>query len=169
MFGIWGHKKAAEITYYGLHAMQHRGQDGAGIVVSDGENLHVHKDVGLVNDVFKRINFEDFPGHAAIGHIRNATQDDGVFDNVQPLVFRSLSGTTAIAHNGKIINADKIRRELEESGSILQTTSDTEVLAHLMRKKERETTEEAIIAGLRQLVGAYAFIILTEKKNVCCS
>lgn len=164
MFGIWGHKKAAEITYYGLHAMQHRGQDGAGIVVSDGENLHVHKDVGLVNDVFKRINFEDFPGHAAIGHIRNATQDDGVFDNVQPLVFRSLSGTTAIAHNGKIINADKIRRELEESGSILQTTSDTEVLAHLMRKKERETTEEAIIAGLRQLVGAYAFIILTEKK-----
>lgn len=164
MFGIWGHKKAAEITYYGLHAMQHRGQDGAGIVVSDGENLHVHKDVGLVNDVFKRINFEDFPGHAAIGHIRNATQDDGVFDNVQPLVFRSLSGTTAIAHNGKIINADKIRRELEESGSILQTTSDTEVLAHLMRKKEKETTEEAIIAGLRQLVGAYAFIILTEKK-----
>lgn len=164
MFGIWGHKRAAEITYYGLHAMQHRGQDGAGIVVSDGEKLHVHKDVGLVNDVFKRMNFEDFPGHAAIGHIRNATQDDGVFDNVQPLVFRSLSGSTAIAHNGKIINADTIRRELEESGSILQTTSDTEVLAHLMRKKEQETTEEAIIASLKQLIGAYAFIILTETK-----
>ena len=164
MFGIWGHEKAAEITYYGLHAMQHRGQDGAGIVVSDGEKLHVHKDVGLVNDVFKRMNFEDFPGHAAIGHIRNATQDDGVFDNVQPLVFRSLSGSTAIAHNGKIINADTIRRELEESGSILQTTSDTEVLAHLMRKKEQETTEEAIIASLKQLIGAYAFIILTETK-----
>ena len=164
MFGIWGHKKAAEITYYGLHAMQHRGQDGAGIVVSDGEKLHVHKDVGLVNDVFKRMNFEDFPGHAAIGHIRNATQDDGVFDNVQPLVFRSLSGSTAIAHNGKIMNADTIRRELEESGSILQTTSDTEVLAHLMRKKEQETTEEAIIASLKQLIGAYAFIILTETK-----
>lgn len=164
MFGIWGHEKAAEITYYGLHAMQHRGQDGAGIVVSDGEKLHVHKDVGLVNDVFKRMNFEDFPGHAAIGHIRNATQDDGVFDNVQPLVFRSLSGSTAIAHNGKIMNADTIRRELEESGSILQTTSDTEVLAHLMRKKEQETTEEAIIASLKQLIGAYAFIILTETK-----
>ena len=164
MFGIWGHKKAAEITYYGLHAMQHRGQDGAGIVVSDGEKLQVHKDVGLVNDVFKRMNFEDFPGHAAIGHIRNATQDDGVFDNVQPLVFRSLSGSTAIAHNGKIINADTIRRELEESGSILQTTSDTEVLAHLMRKREQETTEEAIIASLKQLIGAYAFIILTETK-----
>lgn len=164
MFGIWGHEKAAEITYYGLHAMQHRGQDGAGIVVSDGEKLHVHKDVGLVNDVFKRMNFEDFPGNAAIGHIRNATQDDGVFDNVQPLVFRSLSGSTAIAHNGKIMNADTIRRELEESGSILQTTSDTEVLAHLMRKKEQETTEEAIIASLKQLIGAYAFIILTETK-----
>ena len=167
MFGIWGHKKAAEITYYGLHAMQHRGQDGAGIVVSDGENFHVHKDVGLVNDVFKRINFEDFPGHAAIGHIRNATQDDGVFDNVQPLVFRSLSGTTAIAHNGKIINADKIRRELEESGSILQTTSDTEVLAHLMRKKEKETTEEAIIAGHSTISWCLCIYYFNGKENVC--
>ena len=164
MFGVWGHPKAAEITYYGLHAMQHRGQDGAGIVVSDGEKLNVHKDVGLVNDVFKRFNFKNYSGHAAIGHIRNATQDDGVFDNVQPLVFRSISGSTAIAHNGKILNADSIRRKLEETGSILQTTSDTEVLAHLMKKNDLETTEEAIIAGLRQLIGAYAFVILTEKK-----
>ena len=164
MFGIWGHEKAAEITYYGLHAMQHRGQDGAGIVVNDGEQLKVHKDVGLVNDVFKRYSFADNPSHAAIGHIRNATQDDGVFENVQPLVFRSLSGSTAIAHNGKILNADAIRQELEHTGSILQTTSDTEVLAHLMRKNGHETTEDAIIAGLKQLIGAYAFIIMTEKK-----
>lgn len=78
MFGIWGHKKAAEITYYALHAMQHRGQDGAGFVVNDGKKLKLHKDSGLVNDVFKRVNFEDFPGHSAIGHVRNATQDDGV-------------------------------------------------------------------------------------------
>jgi len=164
MFGIWGHEKAAEITYYGLHAMQHRGQDGAGIVVTDGENLNVHKDVGLVNDVFKKMNFKDFPGHAAIGHVRNATQDDGVFDNVQPLVFRSMNGSTAIAHNGNIMNADKIRKHLEQEGSILQTTSDTEVLAHLMRKNGQPTTEDAIIAGLKKLVGAYAFIILTEEK-----
>lgn len=164
MFGIWGHKKAAEITYYGLHSMQHRGQDGAGIVVNNGERLKVHKDVGLVNDVFKRVNFDDFPGYAAIGHVRNATQDDGVFDNVQPLVFRSLEGSTAIAHNGKIMNAGKIRRNLEEEGSILQTTSDTEVLAHLIRKNGKLTMEDAIVAGLKKLVGAYAFLVLTEDK-----
>src|SRR5690625_683170 len=116
MFGIWGHPKAAEITYYGLHAMQHRGQDGAGIVVSDGEQLKLHKDIGLVNDVFKRVEFDRLNGFAAIGHVRNATQDDGNFDNVQPLVFRSLKGSTAIAHNGKIMNAKKIRSALEESG-----------------------------------------------------
>src|SRR5690625_7352023 len=81
MFGIWGHPKAAEITYYGLHAMQHRGQDGAGIVVSDGEQLKLHKDIGLVNDVFKRVEFDRLNGFAAIGHVRNATQDDGNFDN----------------------------------------------------------------------------------------
>ncbi|WP_442962145.1 amidophosphoribosyltransferase [Pseudogracilibacillus sp. SE30717A] len=164
MFGIWGHKKAAEITYYGLHSMQHRGQDGAGIVVTDGEQLNVHKDVGLVNDVFKRYDFAENPGHAAIGHVRNATQDDGVFNNVQPFVFHTLNGSTAIAHNGKIVNADSIRRNLEETGSILQTTSDTEVLAHLMRKNSQKTTEEAIIESLKQLVGAYAFLILTEDK-----
>ena len=164
MFGIWGHKKAAEITYYGLHAQQHRGQDGAGIVVTDGNKLTVHKDVGLVNDVFKGYNFNKNQGHAAIGHVRNATQDDGVFNNVQPFVFHTLNGSTAIAHNGKIVNADSIRKNLEAAGSILQTTSDTEVLAHLMRKNSQKTTEEAIIESLRKLVGAYAFVILTEDK-----
>src|SRR5690625_3009945 len=154
MFGIWGHPKAAEITYYGLHSMQHRGQDGAGIVVSDGTQLKLHKDIGLVNDVFKRVNFEELKGLAAIGHVRNATQDDGSFDNVQPLVFRSLQGSTAIAHNGKLINTKEIRRNLEASGSIFQTTSDTEVLAHLMKKNGAHTTEEAIISGLKYLVGA---------------
>lgn len=164
MFAIWGHKKAAEITYYGLHAQQHRGQDGAGIVVTDGKELTVHKDVGLVNDVFSGFNFNKNQGHAAIGHVRNATQDDGVFNNVQPFVFRTLNGSTAIAHNGKIVNADSIRKNLEAAGSILQTTSDTEVLAHLMRKNNQKPTEEAIIESLRMLVGAYAFIILTENK-----
>ncbi len=164
MFGIWGHPQAAEITYYGLHSMQHRGQDGAGIVVSDGKQLKLHKDIGLVNDVFKRVDFNRLNGFAAIGHVRNATQDDGNFDNVQPLVFRSLKGGTAIAHNGKIMNAKKIRESLEESGSIFQTTSDTEVLAHLMKQNGATTTEEGIIDGLKQLIGAYAYVILTEDK-----
>lgn len=162
MFGIWGHEKATEITYYGLHSMQHRGQDGAGIVVNNGEELKAHKETGLVNDVFKSVDFTEFPGKSAVGHVRNATQDEGVQNNVQPLVFHSLEGSTAIAHNGSIMNADKIRRNLEQEGSILQSTSDTEVLAHLIRKNGHLPMEEAIIAGLNQLVGAYAFIIMTE-------
>lgn len=164
MFGIWGHPKAAEITYYGLHAMQHRGQDGAGIAVTDGDKLRIHKDVGLVNDVFDKANFEHLQGHAAIGHVRNSTQDDGVFDNVQPLVFRSLEESMAIAHNGNIMNAEKIRRNLEDTGSIFQTTSDTEVLAHLMKRNFASSTENAIINGLINIVGAYGYIILTEQK-----
>lgn len=164
MFGIWGHDKAAEITYYGLHSMQHRGQDGAGIVVNNEGELKLHKDIGLVNDVFKRFDFKEFPGRAAIGHVRNATQDDGTFNNVQPLVFRSLNSSMAIAHNGKIVNSEKIRQQLEESGSIFQTTSDTEVLAHLMRQNGQETTEDAFINALKQVIGAYGYIILTEDK-----
>src|SRR5699024_8019910 len=164
MFGIWGHKQAAEITYYGLHAMQHRGQDGAGIVVSDKKELKQHKDVGLVNDVFKSLDFQKMDGRAAVGHVRNATQDDGVFYNVQPLMFHSLEGSMAIAHNGKIMNADNIRRDLEKEGSILQTTSDNEVLGHLIKKEWPVPTEYAIIRGLNELVGAYAFLMMMEDK-----
>lgn len=164
MFGVWGHDKAAEITYYGLHAMQHRGQDGAGVVVTNGEKLQLHKDTGLVNDVFKRFDFSKYPGRGAVGHVRNATQDDGTFDNVQPFVFRTLEGSTAIAHSGELVNAKTLRKELEESGSILQTTSDTEILAHLMKKNGEKTTEEAIISGLERLIGAYAYIVMTEDK-----
>src|SRR5699024_638240 len=121
MFGIWGHDKAAEITYYGLHALQHRGQDGAGIVTRDGDTLKLHNDIGLVNDVFERAEFAHLTGHAAIGHVRNATQDDGNADNVQPLVFHSQSGSMALAHNGNIMNAYTLRGELEDRGSIFQT------------------------------------------------
>lgn len=164
MFAIWGHEKAAEITYYGLHAMQHRGQDGAGIVTSDGSRLHLHKDVGLVNDVFQRAEFAHLTGHAAIGHVRNATQDNGNFDNVQPLVFHSQTGSMALAHNGSIMNDYTLRGELEEDGSIFQTTSDTEVLAHLLRKNGTVPLEETIKKALKRIVGAYGFFILTEEK-----
>lgn len=164
MFGIWGHKQAAEITYYGLHAMQHRGQDGAGIIVDDGEALNIHKGKGLVNDVFEQFDFTKFKGHAAIGNIRNSTHDDGVFDNVQPHLFHSLNGSMGIAHTGRIVNAGTIRRNLEADGSILQTTSDNEILAHLMKKNGQRNMEESIIQALNHIVGAYAFLILTEEK-----
>ncbi len=165
MFGIWGHRKAAEITYYGLHALQHRGQDGTGLTVSNGKRLKLHRGVGLVNDVFKDVDFTSLTGHAAIGHVRNATQDDEDEDvaHVQPLLFPSQTESMAIAHNGNIMNAHTLRGELEKEGSILHTHSDTEVLAHLMKRNGPVLTEENIGEALRKLVGAYTFLMLTEK------
>jgi len=164
VFGIWGHEKAAELTYYGLHSMQHRGQEGAGIVVSDGETLKAHKGLGLVNDVFKHAKFDELPGRNAVGHVRYATQGGKVIENVQPLLFRTQTGSMALAHNGNIMNAHKLRGQLEDEGSILQTSSDTEVLAHLIRKGGQPTNETSISNALNQVVGAYAYLILKEDK-----
>src|SRR5699024_11860708 len=128
VFGIWGHEKSAELTYYGLHSMQHRGQEGAGVVVSDGE-LKAHKGLGLVNDVFKQADFSKLSGDAAIGHVRYATQGGSAEENVQPLVFRSQNEGMALAHNGNIMNAETLRSELEghrleEHKSELQSSFD---------------------------------------------
>lgn len=164
MFGIWGHEKAAEVTYYGLHAQQHRGQEGAGIVVRDGETLKQHRDLGLVNDVFKRANFSELGGNAAVGHVRYASGSYKEIEHVQPLLFRSQTESMAIAHNGNIMNAHQLRGELEEAGSILQTASDTEVLAHLIKRRGKHVTEDAICNALQELTGAYAYLILREDR-----
>ncbi|RKQ34613.1 amidophosphoribosyltransferase [Oceanobacillus halophilus] len=164
VFGIWGHEKAAELTYYGLHSMQHRGQEGAGVVVSDGEELKGHKGLGLVNDVFKSAKFDQLQGPVAIGHVRYSTQGEKAAENVQPLLFRAQTGSMALAHNGNIMNAFKLRGQLEEQGSILQTTSDTEVLAHLIKRDGNSVSEGTIGHALNQMVGAYSYIILTEEK-----
>ncbi|WP_053217310.1 amidophosphoribosyltransferase [Virgibacillus senegalensis] len=164
VFGIWGHEKAAEVAYYGLHALQHRGQEGAGIVTSDGESLHLHKGNGLINDVFQQDEFSRLKGHAALGHVRYATQGGGGYENVQPLVFRSQKESMALAHNGNLVNAYALKHQLEAQGSILQTTSDTEVLAHLIKRSGHLQMEEAIIQALSMIKGAYAFSILTENK-----
>ncbi|WP_277678901.1 amidophosphoribosyltransferase [Gracilibacillus dipsosauri] len=164
VFAVWGHEKAAEMTYYGLHALQHRGQEGAGIVTTDGKKLHVHKGVGLVNDVFSEDKFSSLKGHAAIGHVRYATQGGGGFENVQPLVFRSQKNSMALAHNGNLVNAHALKSQLEAQGSILQTTSDTEVIAHLIKRSGNVPLEEAIGSALSMIKGAYAFSILTEEQ-----
>ncbi|PAV28017.1 amidophosphoribosyltransferase [Virgibacillus profundi] len=166
MFGIWGHEKAAELAYYGLHAQQHRGQEGAGIVVSDGKKLKLHKGLGLVNDVFKQADLKKLGGKAAIAHVRYSTQGDkgkGV-DSVQPLLFHSLTGSIAFAHSGNIMNSHELRGELESLGSILQTSSDSENLAHLIKRSKKETIEGAIVDVLPKIVGAYTFIVLKEDK-----
>src|SRR5699024_6434403 len=164
VFGIWGHEKAAELMYYGLHSMQHRGQEGAGVVVSDGQKLKAHKGLGLVNDVFKHADFSKISGATAVGHVRYSTQGDRAFENVQPLVFRSQTEGMALAHNGSIMNAELLRSELEDQGSILQTSSDTEVLAHLIKRRGMGINETSISDAINKITGAYAFVILTEEK-----
>ncbi|SFB15087.1 amidophosphoribosyltransferase [Lentibacillus halodurans] len=164
VFGIWGHEKAAELTYYGLHSMQHRGQEGAGVVVSDGQELKTHKGLGLVNDVFKQTRFNALSGERAIGHVRYSTQGGKTYENVQPLLFRSQTEDMALAHNGNIMNTDKLRGELENQGSILQTSSDTEVLAHLIKRGGMGINETSIADALNRITGAYAYLILTEEK-----
>ena len=162
VFGIWGHSNPAAMSYYGLHALQHRGQEGAGIVVTDGKSLRAVKGEGLVNDVFNNGKLEQLEGHSAIAHVRYATAGGSGIENVQPLLFNSTTGSLAIAHNGNIVNATRLKRNLEQQGSIFQTTSDTEVLAHLLKKSRLPSFEERAKQSLRLLEGAFAFIILTE-------
>ncbi|MFX3673364.1 MAG: amidophosphoribosyltransferase [Paenisporosarcina sp.] len=162
VFGIWGDPNAAQITYYGLHALQHRGQEGAGIVVTDGKTLQAVKGEGLVNEVFSSGKLDHLKGSGAIGHVRYATAGGGGIENVQPLLFRSTTGSLAIAHNGNLVNANHLKHHLERQGSIFQTSSDTEVLAHLIKKSGYSTFEKRAKNALSLLKGAYAFIMMTE-------
>jgi amidophosphoribosyltransferase len=165
VFGIWNHQKAAELTYYGLHSMQHRGQEGAGIVVSDCQDLRSHKGLGLINDVFGEVTFDKLPGRNAIGHVRYTTEGSRTIENVQPLLFRTQTGgSMALAQNGNILNSRRLRAELESKGSILQTSSDTELLAHLIRRGGQTANIKSISEALNQIIGAYTFVVLTEDK-----
>lgn len=162
VFGIWGHPEASQITYYGLHSLQHRGQEGTGIVVSDGQQLKGRKGEGLVTEIFTADAMEDFQGVGAIGHVRYATAGGGGYENVQPLLFQSQSGGLALAHNGNLVNADALRNQLEAQGSIFQTSSDTEVLAHLIKRGGFSQLRDRVKNALPMLKGAYAFLIMTE-------
>ena len=164
VFGIWGHQDAAQITYYGLHSLQHRGQEGTGIVVSDGSSLNSHKGLGLVSEVFSKGELNTLHGKAAIGHVRYSTAGGGGLVNCQPLLFKSQTGGLALAHNGNLVNATAIKRQLEQQGSIFQTTSDTEVLAHLMKRSGFLKIEEQFKNALTTVKGAYAFMVLTESQ-----
>ncbi|MEL3973894.1 amidophosphoribosyltransferase [Rossellomorea oryzaecorticis] len=162
VFGIWGHPNAAQITYYGLHSLQHRGQEGTGIIVSDGDTLRGHKGEGLVTEVFQEGSIEKLTGDGAIGHVRYATAGGGGYENVQPLLFNSQSGGLALAHNGNLVNANALKHQLEGQGSIFQTTSDTEVLAHLIKRSGYAQLKDRVKNALTMLKGAYAFLVMTE-------
>ncbi|MCH6269176.1 MULTISPECIES: amidophosphoribosyltransferase [Neobacillus] len=162
VFGVWGHKDAAQLTYYALHALQHRGQEGTGIVVNDGNTLKVVKGEGLVTEIFTADRMAELTGNTAIGHVRYATAGGGGYENVQPLLFHSQTGSLALAHNGNLVNATSLKHQLEAQGSIFQTSSDTEVLAHLIRRSGFPNMNDKVKNALSMLKGAYAYLILTE-------
>ncbi len=166
VFGVFGHPEASMLSYYGLHALQHRGQESAGICTSDSGAFHHHKGMGLVKEVFDNDKLKSLPGSAAIGHVRYSTAGESKLANAQPLVFKYREGDLAVATNGNIANAASIRKKLERTGSIFQTTSDTEVVAHLIARSQHDDIVGAVKEALQQIVGAYAFLIMTPDKLI---
>ena len=165
--GVFGHLEAANIAYLGLHALQHRGQEAAGIVSSDGEKLFVQRRLGLVGEAFsKRGELEMLRGQSAIGHVRYATAGDGAIRNAQPLTVDYAHGSLAIGHNGNLVNALALRRKLELDGSIFQSTSDTEVIIHLLARSKAPDLPMRIIEALGQVEGAYSLVFLSEKQLI---
>lgn len=164
--GVFGHEEAANLTYLGLYALQHRGQEGAGIVSTDGEKLYSHKQVGLVAEVFKEEDFSRLPGRSAIGHVRYSTQGENLLKNVQPFMVEYRRGGIAIAHNGNLVNASQLRDELEELGALFQTSMDSEVIIHLLASPKFTSIQERIASALSRIKGSYSLLFLTEKEMV---
>ncbi len=161
---IYAHPEAEKLAYLGLHALQHRGQESAGIVTSDGVTLHFHKAMGLVADIFTEEVLAPLHGTLAIGHTRYSTAGGSALLNAQPIVARSNKGTIGLAHNGNLVNAQEIRNRLENQGSIFQTTSDTEVIVHLIAQSKEQTLPEAIADSLRQVEGAFSLVMITSDR-----
>ena len=166
IFGIYNHPEAANLTYLGLHGLQHRGQEGSGVVSSDGSTLYCEKGMGLVSEIFKNVNFPRLKGHNAIGHNRYSTYGDSIIENVQPIVVNYALGSMALAHNGNLVNAHFLRSELEAYGSIFQSTIDSEVIVHLIAISKERTLLGRIIDALKKVRGAYSLLILTEKELI---
>src|SRR5207249_12311355 len=166
VFGVYGHPNAAELTYYGLYALQHRGQESAGIVTSDGEQFHTHKGMGLVSQVFNGEILNELAGDMAIGHTRYSTTGSSHLSNAQPLTVDCARGQIAIAHNGNLTNAGVLREQLEAKGSIFQTTVDSEIILHLMAQPTLGAKENNLVQSVRRIEGAYSLVIMTEQELI---
>lgn len=170
VFGIYGNESldVARITYYGLYALQHRGQESAGIAVNDGGTILYHKDMGLVPEVFNQVILDHLKGKCAIGHVRYSTTGASLRENAQPMVIKYRNGQLALAHNGNLVNAAEIRKNMEESGAIFQSTIDSEVIANLISRYRimSESIEEAIQKMMTEVKGSYALVLLTPKKLI---
>lgn len=164
VFGVFNHQNAATLTYYGLNALQHRGQEGAGIIVGNEKKLWGHRALGLVTDAFNSNTIQQLSIHSnnAVGHVRYSTSGGNLLVNVQPFLIKSNEGYFSIAHNGNLVNADQLRVSLEDKGSIFQSTSDTEVIAHLIRHSKEATDLLQIKDAIKQIVGAFSLVILTQ-------
>ena len=166
VFGIFGNSEAANLTYLGLHALQHRGQESAGIVTSDGEQLFLHRGMGHVIDVFPPDQIEKLKGTMAIGHVRYSTAGGSLLKNAQPLAVDYARGSIAVAHNGNLTNAEALREKLEERGSIFQSISDTEVIVHLVAISTQRAVEDRVADALSQVQGAFSLVCLTEQSLI---
>ena len=166
IFGICGHPEAAPITYFGLYALQHRGQESAGISVVRDETIVEHKGMGLVSDVFDMERLQQLAGGCAVGHVRYSTTGSSVLTNAQPFMVRHRNKSYAVAHNGNIVNAQALKNELEEAGSIFQTTMDSEIFLHLFVKNLQLGFEQALVETASSLQGAFSFVMLTSRGEV---
>lgn len=162
VFGIYGHSEAANLTYLGLYALQHRGQESVGIASSDGGRLQIHKAMGYVADNFDEPTINRLAGMSAVGHVRYSTAGDSGIKNAQPILIDCAHGEIAICHNGNLVNARELRDRLVKEGSIFQTTSDTEVLLHLYARSKASSPEQALIESVSQAQGAFSLVLLTR-------
>jgi amidophosphoribosyltransferase len=166
VFGIYGHPEASNLAYLGLYALQHRGQESAGIAAADGEKIRVSRAMGQVADAFNGQALEKLPGHLAIGHTRYSTAGESTLENAQPFLIDCAHGQIAVAHNGNLVNARELRDDLVRSGSIFQTSSDTEVILHLYARSRAAAVEEAIVESIAQVRGAFSIVLLTRNRLI---
>ncbi len=166
VFGIFGNPEAANLTYLGLRALQHRGQESTGIATADGAKMRIARAMGHVEDAFDQSTLESLPGHIAIGHTRYSTAGDSKLLNAQPILIDCSHGQIAIAHNGNLVNARELRDQLVQDGSIFQTSSDTEVVLHLYARSKAPSVEDALIESIAQVRGAFSFVLLTTNRLI---
>ena len=166
VFGIFGHPEAANLTYLGLYALQHRGQESAGIAASDGTQVRISKSMGHVADAFSEKTLEELPGRIAIGHVRYSTAGDSKLDNAQPILIDCTHGQIAIGHNGNLVNAIELKDELVKRGSIFQTSTDTEVILHLYARSKAANADEAIIEAISHVQGAFSLVLMTKDRLI---
>lgn len=162
LFGVFGVPEANYLIYLGLYALQHRGEESCGIVTSDGQELYIHKDMGLVADVFSAEALKSLKGDRGIGHVRYSTTGSSLAKNAQPLFVDYLGSSLAVAHNGNLVNSQALKKELEKTGSIFQTTCDSEVIVHLMARSKSRNILDRLQSALKKIQGAYSLVFLTE-------